>query len=436
MTVGQRIAQKRKDLGLSQEALGEELGVSRQSVYKWESGAALPEIDKLVTMSKMFGVTIGWLLGVEETENVPEAGKLDAGKTEPGELTETQLKMVEEIVDRYLASQQPAKKRRWPWAVAAVAGIALLVFLNSLRNDLENMQWQYTNLQSAVNNVSSSVDSQIYGIANRVEEVLKNQNNLTANYGSSVLSTDLAVNTVTFNAYAAPKTFTDGMSAVFLIDDGNTTAEFPAELGENHTFNAGLTCELTEVIEISVVFITDNVRETQLLDTYYDLYNRSLPEAPYGFDFADGLMWKELSKDGTLEWHDEYEVMRLNTAVSDTESAIYYVDNTQIERAKLKSYRVGLFQNKKLLGWMEPCEKPDRYVNYAENEYDFYRYPDVSVVPEPEDVFTLAAVVVDEYDREFVFTDIGYSLERDGDELTHTTGGGTYGFDDPANWEY
>ena len=37
MTTGQRIAQKRKEAGLSQETLGAELGVSRQSIYKWES---------------------------------------------------------------------------------------------------------------------------------------------------------------------------------------------------------------------------------------------------------------------------------------------------------------------------------------------------------------------------------------------------------------
>ena len=52
MTVGQRIAQKRKEKGLSQEALGERLGVSRQAIYKWESDAALPEIEKLVKLSR------------------------------------------------------------------------------------------------------------------------------------------------------------------------------------------------------------------------------------------------------------------------------------------------------------------------------------------------------------------------------------------------
>ena len=63
MTIGQRIAYKRKELALSQEALGETLGVSRQSIYKWESDTALPEIDKLISLSRLFGVSVGWLLG-------------------------------------------------------------------------------------------------------------------------------------------------------------------------------------------------------------------------------------------------------------------------------------------------------------------------------------------------------------------------------------
>ena len=70
MTIGQRIAQKRKEQGLSQEALGDRLGLSRQAIYKWESDAALPEIDKLVALSRLFGVSVGWLLGVEETPEV------------------------------------------------------------------------------------------------------------------------------------------------------------------------------------------------------------------------------------------------------------------------------------------------------------------------------------------------------------------------------
>ena len=65
MTTGQRIAAKRKELALSQEALGAELGVSRQSIYKWESDASLPEIDKLIALADCFGVTLDELVGRE-----------------------------------------------------------------------------------------------------------------------------------------------------------------------------------------------------------------------------------------------------------------------------------------------------------------------------------------------------------------------------------
>ena len=71
MTIGQRIAQKRKELGLSQEALGSKLGVSRQSIYKWEADSALPEVDKLIALSRLFGVTTDYLLGLTDTPEPP-----------------------------------------------------------------------------------------------------------------------------------------------------------------------------------------------------------------------------------------------------------------------------------------------------------------------------------------------------------------------------
>ena len=72
MTIGQRIAEERKKLGLSQEALGEKLGVSRQAISKCESDASVPEIDKLIVLSKLFGVSVGWLLGVEYAQEPTE----------------------------------------------------------------------------------------------------------------------------------------------------------------------------------------------------------------------------------------------------------------------------------------------------------------------------------------------------------------------------
>ena len=66
MTLGQRIQEFRKQQGLSQEGLGDALGVSRQAVSKWEGDNGIPELDTLVAMSRLFGITLGHLLGVEE----------------------------------------------------------------------------------------------------------------------------------------------------------------------------------------------------------------------------------------------------------------------------------------------------------------------------------------------------------------------------------
>lgn len=70
-TLGMRIAQRRRMLSLSQEAFGEKMGVSRQAISKWESDAAIPEVDRLIEMSKLFEVSVGWLLGTECEEEMP-----------------------------------------------------------------------------------------------------------------------------------------------------------------------------------------------------------------------------------------------------------------------------------------------------------------------------------------------------------------------------
>ena len=67
-----RIAQARKAAGLSQEQLGEKLGVSRQAISKWESGAANPDVAYLAAMCRELGVPSDWLLlGEEDGEASP-----------------------------------------------------------------------------------------------------------------------------------------------------------------------------------------------------------------------------------------------------------------------------------------------------------------------------------------------------------------------------
>ena len=62
MTIGEKITQLRNSCGLSQEALADKLSVSRQSVSKWEMDLAQPQIDKILMLCELFGVSTDQLL--------------------------------------------------------------------------------------------------------------------------------------------------------------------------------------------------------------------------------------------------------------------------------------------------------------------------------------------------------------------------------------
>lgn len=388
MTIGQRIAQKRKELGLSQEALGSKLGVSRQSIYKWEADSALPEVDKLIALSRLFGVSVGWLLGVEEP---PEA---DAAPAETGGgLTEAQLKMVEEIAGRYIAAQpSPRKRRRWPWVLAAAA---LCLVLFHLFDRLDRMNGQYVNLQ----------------------------NSLVADCGVELEAVDLAANTVTFSAYAVPKTYVEGMAVEFLAENGETASDrlgSVREEGPNQRFSATLSIPLTDHITLSALLVPpDGTRQTQLLDQFEGLYSASLPQVEVNSD----LMWMDL-EDSTLvlnaSSHERYVYIR---EVTPADASL---------TAAVANIRVGLFKNQKLAAWAEPCEKPDSFHGFE--EFDFYQLPELRLSLTPADTVQVAAVVTDIYGRVMVSQDVPYILDESGDALTWPDSSETD--PDPAHWQY
>ena len=74
MTIGQKIAKLRIASDISQEQLSETLGISRQSVSKWELDQAIPQIDKVVRLAELFGVTTDELLQDEvELEKIAKS---------------------------------------------------------------------------------------------------------------------------------------------------------------------------------------------------------------------------------------------------------------------------------------------------------------------------------------------------------------------------
>ena len=428
MTTGQRIALKRKEAGLSQETLGAELGVSRQSIYKWESDTALPEIDKLVALSRRFGVTVGWLLGVEEA---PEA----ASAPDSGELTDAQLKMVEEITERYLAAQTaPKPRKKWPYVLAA------LMVLYAAHRAYQSIDRQFDGVYSRIGQMDSKMSNQVYSISGQVEEILKQQNALTADYGTELVSADLSKNAVTFSVYAVPKTYVEGMRVEFSVDNGHnsnskTVLSEPDQNGQpvSEKFSAELTCELTDDIAITAVFVMpDGTRQTQPLQTYSGLYSGSLPDVANLVD-AD-LQGRAQIENGKLTLPDAMEyALTLSTQL----------DNILIPRTKAVSIRVGLFKNQRLVAWARPISADEQTSYRGFDNATFYRLEPLSFPFAAGDILESAAVLTDEYGREVICPDwFPLTLDSDGQSLVFpgSTGSDTvdaYSIDtDISHWTF
>lgn len=405
MTIGQRIAEKRKELGLSQEALGQELGVSRQSVYKWESDAALPEIDKLVALSRRFGVTVGWLLGVEEP--APTEGEAEAAAPDPEELAER-------IAKKYIeALPKPAPRKPIVKLLTWAAAIGLLIGGWNIFQRLDNMENNYQTALYYMSELRSSVGGQIGGITQRVEEILKGQNQIAADYSAAHTGTDIGANRASFSAMVLPRE-----------EPGDLVVRFTAEYGgpepvtvdgirqPDGTWRADLTCPLSDGIQISAIFESGGTLKNQRLEYFTGLYSETFP----GVDIRHEsfLIFHELTGDqlNKLVLKGEY------TSIQDPQAP------QKPGTAAIREIRVGFFKNRELVCWLEPIQgTPPNWHGFDETD-QYYRVPDLELTLEESDRVCLAAVVTDEYGRELVWPGMSYMMDtpdKRGRDMTYAT---------------
>ena len=74
--IGQIIKQLRKERGLTQEELAEQLNVTAQAVSKWENGTGLPDISQVVPLSNVFGVPTDVLFGTQNVNRDEEVERI------------------------------------------------------------------------------------------------------------------------------------------------------------------------------------------------------------------------------------------------------------------------------------------------------------------------------------------------------------------------
>ena len=104
MILADKIMQLRKKAGWSQEELAEQLDVTRQSVSKWEGAQSMPDLEKILQMSRLFGVSTDFLLKDELEAESPDRISPSAGRP----------------------------PRRWPWPPSSACGAPWLSSASAL----------------------------------------------------------------------------------------------------------------------------------------------------------------------------------------------------------------------------------------------------------------------------------------------------------------
>lgn len=124
--IANRLADLRKQHGLSQEELADKLGVSRQAVSKWECGESSPDTDNLIALAKIYGMSLDELLGNRVHEHKEEA-KADP---EP-EVVNAEILDENEHLTECADDDEPKGAFRIAQAIVNGAGglIALIAFL-------------------------------------------------------------------------------------------------------------------------------------------------------------------------------------------------------------------------------------------------------------------------------------------------------------------
>lgn len=124
MILADKITALRKKAGWSQEELAEQLGVTRQSVSKWEGAQSVPDMDKVVQMSRLFGVTTDFLLKDELSEEEEDYTRENKAKSPViGAVSGIYWLLVTAVYLLYTFGPMGNGQPKYSWFIWAVAGV-------------------------------------------------------------------------------------------------------------------------------------------------------------------------------------------------------------------------------------------------------------------------------------------------------------------------
>lgn len=276
MTLGERIAALRKETGLSQEKLGELVGVTRQAVSRWESDRAVPDVNNCVAMSRVFGIPLARLLEIEEGAETPE-------------LSPAHVELLERLTEQYAAAQRRVRRRwRWPLILLAcglIVGAAWLwEWLNDMNRRVDYLSGELSGLQGEI----------VSGVGDRVQESLEAERSLITDHTLEVVSADVVENTVTYQVTANLKEATPETAVSLMVRWGSQVATAPMTRGDGLSCSGEIVCPIQDGAAVYLVAEEGAESRSQLLENV-------LPESDYAIRASGDVRWAALQQSGLTE---------------------------------------------------------------------------------------------------------------------------------------
>ena len=254
MTLGQNIQTARRAKGLSQEALAERIGVSRQALGKWEKDTALPGLDNLQVLAAELGAGVDALLGAEQADPAAPAVTLDA------------------LRDLLAARDAEEKRRRRLWGCAGGAAVVILAGL------LAAVAWQYERQIAALNQnyaaIQSSYAAQQAELSAQISElqdaVRMGEATVLDWRGlpADKLHRDADKSWMPVQVQVTPRTVQDGMTARLAVRSGDDTQLYDMTAASDGSFAAqGIVFTVGSTYDLSVQWTVDGTTTSEGLGT-------------------------------------------------------------------------------------------------------------------------------------------------------------------------
>ena len=221
MTLGQNIQTARKAKGISQEALAEKIGVSRQALGKWEKDTALPGVDNLQALAKELGVSVDALLGCAAPDTAAPAVTLNA---------------LRDLLDARDA--EACRRRRGAWLAAAAAAAVLLAvgggMAARLQTRLDGLAGQYGYLSSEVSRTNSDLSARMQELQNAVRQ----GESTVLDWGWHPLASLQDDGKMPVEVYVKPRTEQQGAAVTLCVTNGGDTALYAMQRGQDGVYTA------------------------------------------------------------------------------------------------------------------------------------------------------------------------------------------------------